>query len=169
MSALSFGKNDFLPKERACASRPRGGTERFRTGRVRGKFRRLRAAGRRPTPFLLFPFERENAVSDFPKRERGLLQHCAPKTRKLNCPLNVPAPPARHFLMLKCLLRTLFQRTREQSPSLCAAGPAGCGHTRKVSAAEDKQRIERRTATIGFMKSSAKREVLKPWFQAAFW
>ena len=47
-------------------------------------------------------------------------------------------------------------------------GPPGAGIRGKSVRHEDKQRAERRTAAIRFINFSAKKEVLKPWFQAAF-
>jgi len=32
-----------------------------------------------------------------PKKRKGLVENACLKTRKLNCPLNVPAPPAQGF------------------------------------------------------------------------
>ena len=85
----------------------------------------------------------------------------------------------------RCLLRTFLQRTPRggwmasgvvrftrpcswQASRTTKCRAAGQAAHCTVSTAEDKQRTERRTAAIRFIKSSAKKEVQKPWFLAAF-
>ena len=128
-----------------------------RRGAGGGGIPRLRARGTADTISSLSLRKRRNGFA-LPKKRKGLVATLCPKTRKLNCPLKVPAPPARHFLLLKCLPRTSFQTNEGSKPFLVRGGPAGCGHTRKVSAAEDKQRTERRTAAIRFIKSCSQRK-----------
>ncbi len=158
-----------LPAAGRCFAAPGGeGVRRLR--RRRGGVSPTAAARGRPTPFLLFPFEREEtgstvapAASRCPlaaasgalprlpprfirhrrrfgaihasKEEKGACWKCLPQYSQTELSAQCAASGGAAFLKLADACHAhRSKRTRDQSPSLCAAGPAGCGRTRKVSA-----------------------------------
>ena len=93
-----------------------------------------------------------------PKKRKGLVGNACPNTRKLNCPLNVPAPPARGCRKWPLPATHIVPTNEGTKPLLVRGGARRCGRTREVSATKDKQRAERRTAAIRFIKPCSKRK-----------
>ena len=142
-----------------------------------GEFRRLRAGGvsacgrRGGQPETAFSLSLRKRKRGFrlPQKRKGLVGNACPNTRSLNCPLNVPAPPARHFRNLPMPATHIVPNERGNKALPCARrGPPGAGIRGKSVRHEDKQRAERRTAAIRFMKSSAKKGSLETLVSSGF-
>ena len=120
-----------------------------------------------------------------PKKRKGLVGTLCPNTRKLNCPLNVPAPPAQGFRNLPMpaahisLRNALRGLDRIAASCVFSHNVRGRHHARRNVAPPGRRHI---APSVQLRTNSATKEerylwlyeilqpkeVLKPWFQAAF-